>query len=131
MHVAINAAPISDSDRTELDKLLHIAERPAVREILSRLIHASNDEVFYSFPAKPLSTTETADLLGVSRSFVNKLIREGDLECEMVGTHKRIPHSAIARFMSEREAARKQFAEARSNYAKNQTETLNELMDLM
>ncbi|MFO0811283.1 MAG: helix-turn-helix domain-containing protein [Gemmataceae bacterium] len=52
--------------------------------------------------AKPLpaemTTTQAADFLDVSRPFVVKLIRRGDLPCRMVGTHRRIPSEALVRY---------------------------------
>ncbi|SER94485.1 helix-turn-helix domain-containing protein [Corynebacterium cystitidis] len=131
MNTTLSAAHLGEAERGELSKLSQIAELPKVKEVLTFLSNAADGDVLYTVPAKPLSTTEAADLLGVSRSFVNKLIREGDLDCAMVGSHKRIPHSAITQFMAERETARKLFAEARSNHSKNENAALNELMDLM
>jgi excisionase family DNA binding protein len=37
-----------------------------------------------------LTTTETAELLGMSRPTVIKLIEAGELPCRMVGTHRRV-----------------------------------------
>jgi len=55
-----------------------------------------------------MTTTQAADFLDVSRPFVVKLIRRGELPCRLVGTHHRIPINAL------REYREKMFRHARS-----------------
>lgn len=45
--------------------------------------------------------TETASYLGISDNSVRKLITEGKLPHEMVGSHRRIPWTAIYKFAGE------------------------------
>jgi excisionase family DNA binding protein len=47
-----------------------------------------------------LSTAEAADLLNVSRPFVTRLLNEGRLPYQMVGTHKRIMLEDALRYKS-------------------------------
>jgi excisionase family DNA binding protein len=47
---------------------------------------------------KEMTTTQAADFLDVSRPFVIKLIRRGELPCRMVGTHRRIPTDALVEY---------------------------------
>jgi excisionase family DNA binding protein len=42
-----------------------------------------------------MTTTQAAEFLDVSRPFVIKLVRRGELPCRMVGKHRRIPTEAL------------------------------------
>jgi excisionase family DNA binding protein len=42
-----------------------------------------------------MTTTQAAEFLDVSRPFVIKLVRRGDLPCRLVGKHRRIPTQAL------------------------------------
>jgi excisionase family DNA binding protein len=42
-----------------------------------------------------MTTTQAAEFLDVSRPFVIKLTKRGDLPCRMVGKHRRIPSEAV------------------------------------
>jgi excisionase family DNA binding protein len=55
-----------------------------------------------------MTTTQAAEFLDVSRPFVIKLIRQGELPCRMVGKHRRIPTGAL------RDYKEKMFREAKS-----------------
>lgn len=58
-------------------------------------------------PTKMLVTTQqAADLLGVSRQHVVKLITEKDLPHEMVGTHRRIRMEDLIQYKRRRESTR-------------------------
>lgn len=52
-----------------------------------------------------LTTQEAADVLGMSRPTVIKLIDAGDLSCERVGTHRRIPVRDVLALRDQRRAA--------------------------
>jgi excisionase family DNA binding protein len=45
-----------------------------------------------------MTTTQAAEFLDVSRPFVVKLIKRGELPCRMVGTHRRIPTDALSKY---------------------------------
>ncbi|MGI0129147.1 MAG: helix-turn-helix domain-containing protein, partial [Thermoplasmata archaeon] len=58
-------------------------------------------------PTKMLVTTQqAADLLGVSRQHVVKLITNKELPHEMVGTHRRIRMEDLIQFKRRRESTR-------------------------
>jgi len=49
-----------------------------------------------------LTTQEAADMLGASRPTVIKMIDAGELSCERVGTHRRIPFSEVRGILDHR-----------------------------
>ncbi|HXG40850.1 MAG TPA: helix-turn-helix domain-containing protein [Candidatus Limnocylindrales bacterium] len=54
-----------------------------------------------------LTTRQAAELLNVSRPFVIRLLEQGRIPFEMVGTHRRIPLEAVLRYRAERSARRR------------------------
>ena len=75
---------------------------------VARLIEGKSDEESVVIPVallrslldgsreKLLSTQQVADLLGVSRPFVVKLIESGEMPAEKRGTHRRVRASDVA-----------------------------------
>lgn len=54
-----------------------------------------------------LTTQAAAELLGVSRPHLIALIDRGELECHMVGTHRRLNADAVLEYRARRNAARR------------------------
>lgn len=50
-----------------------------------------------------LTTSEAAQLLGVSRNFVIRLIDEGKLSAHSVGTHRRVRKVDVVTYLAERD----------------------------
>jgi excisionase family DNA binding protein len=53
-----------------------------------------------------LTTQRAANILGVSRPFLVRLLEEGKLAFHMVGTHRRVYLSELLEFKSKRDLAR-------------------------
>jgi excisionase family DNA binding protein len=47
---------------------------------------------------REMTTTQAAQFLDVSRPFVVKLVKRGELPCRMVGKHRRIPGAALIEY---------------------------------
>jgi len=69
-----------------------------------------------------MTTNQAADFLDVSRPFIIKLIKKGELPCRMVGKHRRIPTAALV------EQREKMFQ--RAKVAMDEMVRLNQEMDL-
>jgi excisionase family DNA binding protein len=70
-------------------------------------IFARGDTVTFMPVGRMLSTQQAADLLNVSRTHLIKMVEAGDLEVEMVGTHRRIPFEALMEFKEQRSISRR------------------------
>jgi excisionase family DNA binding protein len=64
---------------------------------LEEAVHRAHQGLMSSVP-KEMTTTQAADFLDVSRPFVIKLTRLGELPCRMVGKHRRIPGEAVLKY---------------------------------
>ncbi|HEV3255539.1 MAG TPA: helix-turn-helix domain-containing protein [Gemmataceae bacterium] len=47
---------------------------------------------------REMTTTQAAEFLDVSRPFVIKLIKRGELPCRLVGKHRRVPSDALLKY---------------------------------
>ena len=52
-----------------------------------------------------LTTQQAADMLNVSRPFLIKLIKQGEIECETVGSHRRIKTTDLMDYRERRSQA--------------------------
>jgi excisionase family DNA binding protein len=68
--------------------------RVEVSPELEAAVHRAYKGLCQPLPSE-MTTTQAADFLDVSRPFVIKLIKRGDLPCRKVGTHRRIPTAAL------------------------------------
>ncbi|HVX86179.1 MAG TPA: helix-turn-helix domain-containing protein [Phycisphaerae bacterium] len=83
--------------------------------ILSEM--AAGNEVRLMSLRRELTTQEAAEVLGVSRPFVVKEIREGRLKCRKVGTHRRLALRDVLTYRREQDAARREALEELSAQA--------------
>jgi len=77
----------------------------AVQDLLTRF--ANGDSVVIGSARTLLTTSQVADLLGVSRSFVVHLIDDGQLDYEFRGTHRRVSLTETVRYLEESKRERR------------------------
>ena len=68
----------------------------ATADVIARL--ESGSGVYVASVDLLLTTTEVAELLGVSRTYVCRLLDQGVLPHTMRGTHRRVPLEAVQRY---------------------------------
>jgi excisionase family DNA binding protein len=81
----------------------------ALRDLLLRGVselRRGNRVSLLSF-GRLLTTQQAAELLGMSRPFLVKLLERGDIPYEMVGTHRRIVLEDVLRYRRERSGRRR------------------------
>lgn len=79
-----------------------------LRDILA---HLANGAAVQLMPLHAkLTTQQAADFLNVSRPHLIKLLEEGRLAFERVGTHRRVLAAEVLRFQAERDEAAKKVA---------------------
>lgn len=90
------------------DLELPVAAQHAVEQLLTEL--AAGHSVHVLVDNKDLTTQEAAELLGLSRTFVVRLIDEGKLAAHFAGSHRRV-RTAEALAYARRRQARLEAAE--------------------
>lgn len=74
----------------------------AVKRLLNDL--ASGASVHLITGGAELTTQQAADILGLSRTFVVRLIDQGDLKGHLVGTHRRLKATDVLEYKARRDA---------------------------
>ena len=130
MHRTILTIPqLTDTSLEELTAIIGNTRDHDLREFLHDLHHilsaGPDDDPLHS--ERGLSPNAVAEILGVSRTYVNKLIAEGHLAMHKVGTHKRISPASVERILDERNRARKQLAEDTAHKREIESDAIDEL----
>jgi excisionase family DNA binding protein len=87
-------------------------------EKLLRVLDAENASGAVVVPVKELyTTTESAALLGISRSTLMKLIESGDIEAVKVGTHHRVPADELLAYQRARQVSRDRASELLTEFS--------------
>ena len=82
---------------------------PAVGELIIELLgHVASGNMVTLVPVGTMLTTQgAADMLNVSRPHLTKLLKDGKIEFEEVGRHRRVPLPALMAYRAERRDARR------------------------
>lgn len=115
-----SASAAADVLRVALDNhddpvIVKLTLSRATAEKFVILLEAEQVSGAFVVPVKEMyTTTEAAGMLGISRPTLMKLLAKGQLESELVGTHRRIPVQAVVAFQQDRELSRSRAAESLS-----------------
>ncbi len=106
---------VTVADDVSSSGVIDLASLPvAVREQLQSALEAylRGETVATVTTGKPLTTTEAASVLGMSRTHLTRLCDEGHIENFMVGTARRVPAEEVMRTLTARGAAKTDAREA-------------------
>lgn len=107
-----------DASPGEVTVTLSLTRRSA--EKVLDLLEAEHSTGAVVFPVKDLFTsTEAATMLGMSRPTLMKLVDAGVIEHVPVGTHRRIPMRAIAKYQRQRQADHEESVAAAEEFRSN------------
>jgi excisionase family DNA binding protein len=81
-----------------------------VRDALARILtHVQEGQAITIIPSsRELSSQDAADLLGVSRQYMVRLLEEGKLPFHKAGTHRRIYLQDLMGYKNERDGRRRE-----------------------
>jgi excisionase family DNA binding protein len=92
---------VRDCPLTRIPPSVVLVLREAVRLL------ADNEEVTVLSFERPLTSTQAADLLGVSRPFVTKLMDMGRIRSHLAGRHRRVFLRDVLAYKEERDKQRR------------------------
>ena len=103
----IDRSAVSTSDLDQLtDALLRLPSNAATKTLVSVVDQLRIGNVAFFAELDELTPNQAAPLLGMSRPMVCRLVDSGELPARIVGRRdRRIPMSAIRRFLERREQA--------------------------
>ena len=82
---------------------------PAIADLVIELLGgvASGQTVTLVPTGAMLTTRQAADILGVSRPHLSKLLKTGNIPFVSVGSHRRLMHADLMAYVDRRDAARR------------------------
>jgi excisionase family DNA binding protein len=102
--VHVEAIPVREGE----ERQTFILPAAAVKLLTDMLVHLGSGQPVTVFPDHAeLTTQQAADFLNVSRPWIVKLIEKGEMECHMVGTHRRIFFSDLVRYKGRMKASQR------------------------
>ena len=127
----LHSSLLSESDRSHAAETLKELEASgalpeAVKEPVLRLLRLASQGRGAAVVAtgEDLTTTQAAELLGVSRPFLTKMIDNGHIPSHRTGRDRRIAAADVVAFLSERESLKQRQREAAATYATRRAERL-------
>ncbi len=112
---AADAAAVLASARAEngtlvisgsIDKPVGLAA--AIADLVIDLLrHIANGDMVTLVPTGAMLTTQqAADILNVSRPYLSKLLKDGDIPFIPIGSHRRVMHKDLMAYKKRRDASR-------------------------
>ncbi len=94
---------------------------PEARALLLRVLaHLANGDAVTVVPVQAeVTPQQAAEILGVSRPFLVRLLDEGRIAFRMVGTHRRVPLADLLAFKKANKAERRALAAALTEEAQD------------
>ncbi|MCZ6892943.1 MAG: helix-turn-helix domain-containing protein [Gammaproteobacteria bacterium] len=82
---------------------------PAIAELVIDLLgHIAHGDMVTIVPTGAMLTTkQAADILNVSRPYLSKLLKDGDIPFVPVGSHRRVVHADLMAYKNRRDATRR------------------------
>lgn len=113
--LVVDPSGFTDDERESVAEVANETQRGENTIDLDRLPDVVADQLRFALDAlqkgeivaaitdgKPLTTTEAAKLLGMSRSHLLRLCDEGRVVTHSIGSHQRIPTSEVVRILQSR-----------------------------
>jgi len=122
--------PVEQFNRLELAAAEISPEMLDVIRALTESVRAGASITAFE-PAATLTPNEAADLLGMSRAHLYKLLDRGEIAFDRVGRDRRIPFTEVIKFEQRRQRDRRELAERFARQQQSRAAAIDELSDLL